>query len=41
MKKLLATFVLFFFSVVSFSQNEGKRENINDEKKKAKTIVEI
>lgn len=41
MKKLLATFVLSLFSVISFAQIEGKWKTIDDETKQAKSIVEI
>ncbi|MDR2236320.1 MAG: DUF2147 domain-containing protein [Chryseobacterium sp.] len=41
MKKLLATFVLSLFSVMSFAQIEGKWKTIDDETKQAKSIVEI
>lgn len=41
MKKLLATFVLSLFSVMSFAQIEGKWKTIDDETGKAKSIVEI
>jgi len=41
MKKLLATFVLSLFSVMSFAQIEGKWRTIDDETNKPKSIVEI
>ncbi|MFC7348445.1 DUF2147 domain-containing protein [Chryseobacterium zhengzhouense] len=41
MKKLLATFVLSLFSVMSFAQIEGKWKTIDDETKQPKSIVEI
>ncbi|WP_299179506.1 DUF2147 domain-containing protein [uncultured Chryseobacterium sp.] len=41
MKKLLLTFVLSLFSVMSFAQIEGKWKTIDDETKQAKSIVEI
>lgn len=41
MKKLLVTFVLSLFSVMSFAQIEGKWKTIDDETKQAKSIVEI
>jgi len=41
MKKLLTTFVLSLFSVMSFAQIEGKWKTIDDETKQAKSIVEI
>ncbi|KUJ50666.1 DUF2147 domain-containing protein [Chryseobacterium sp. JAH] len=41
MKKLLATFVLSLFSVMSFAQIEGKWKTIDDETGKPKSIVEI
>jgi len=41
MKKILATFVLSLFSVMSFAQIEGKWKTIDDETKQAKSIVEI
>ena len=41
MKKLLATFALSLFSVMSFAQIEGKWKTIDDETKQAKSIVEI
>ncbi|MGD1320012.1 DUF2147 domain-containing protein [Chryseobacterium sp. 2R14A] len=41
MKKLLATFVLSLFSVMSFAQIEGKWKTIDDETNKPKSIVEI
>jgi uncharacterized protein (DUF2147 family) len=41
MKKLLATFVLSLFSVMSFAQIEGKWRTIDDETGKPKSIVEI
>lgn len=41
MKKLLATFVLSLFSMMSFAQIEGKWKTIDDETKQAKSIVEI
>lgn len=41
MKKLLLTFILSLFSVMSFAQIEGKWKTIDDETKQAKSIVEI
>ena len=41
MKKLLATFALSLFSVMSFAQIEGKWKTIDDETGKPKSIVEI
>lgn len=41
MKKLLATFVLSLFSVMSFAQIEGKWKTIDDETGKPKSIVEV
>ena len=41
MKKLLLTFVLSLFGVMSFAQIEGKWKTIDDETKQAKSIVEI
>lgn len=41
MKKLLLTFVLSLFSVLTFAQIEGKWKTIDDETKQAKSIVEI
>ncbi|MBB4806261.1 uncharacterized protein (DUF2147 family) [Chryseobacterium defluvii] len=41
MKKLLLTFVLSLFSVMSFAQIEGKWRTIDDETGKPKSIVEI
>jgi len=41
MKKLLLTFVLTLFSIMSFAQIEGKWKTIDDETKQAKSIVEI
>lgn len=41
MKKLLLTFVLSLFGVLSFAQIEGKWKTIDDETKQAKSIVEI
>lgn len=41
MKKLLATFVLSLFSVMSFAQIEGKWKTIDDQTNQAKSIVEI
>ncbi|CAM2896939.1 DUF2147 domain-containing protein [Chryseobacterium flavum] len=41
MKKLLLTFALSLFSVLSFAQIEGKWKTIDDETKQAKSIVEI
>jgi uncharacterized protein (DUF2147 family) len=41
MKKVLLTFVLSLFGVLSFAQIEGKWKTIDDETKQAKSIVEI
>lgn len=41
MKKLLLTFILSLFGVLSFAQIEGKWKTIDDETKQAKSIVEI
>ncbi len=41
MKKLLLTFVLSLFGVLSFAQIEGKWKTIDDETKQAKSVVEI
>ncbi|WP_415328746.1 DUF2147 domain-containing protein [Chryseobacterium sp. MMS23-Vi53] len=41
MRKLLLTFVLSLFGVMSFAQIEGKWKTIDDETKQAKSIVEI
>lgn len=41
MKKLTFSFVLLFFSVLSFAQIEGKWKTIDDESGQAKSIVEI
>ncbi|KMQ65678.1 hypothetical protein ACM46_07345 [Chryseobacterium angstadtii] len=41
MKKVLLTFALCLFSVLSFAQIEGKWKTIDDETKQAKSIVEI
>ena len=41
MKKLLATFALTLFSVMSFAQIEGKWKTIDDETGKPKSIVEV
>lgn len=41
MKKLLLTFVLSLFGVMTFAQIEGKWKTIDDETKQAKSIVEI
>lgn len=41
MKKLLATFVLSLFNVMSFAQIEGKWKTIDDETGKPKSIVEV
>ena len=41
MKKLLLTFALSLFSVLSFAQIEGKWKTIDDETKQAKSIIEI
>ncbi|GAB0157601.1 DUF2147 domain-containing protein [Chryseobacterium sp. Alg-005] len=41
MKKLLLTFVLSLFGVMSFAQIEGKWKTIDDETKQPKSIVEI
>ena len=41
MKKLLATFALSLFSVMSFAQIEGKWKTIDDETGKPKSIVEV
>lgn len=41
MKKLLLTFALSLFSVLTFAQIEGKWKTIDDETKQAKSIVEI
>ena len=41
MKKLLLTFVLSLFSVLTFAQIEGKWKTIDDETKQAKSIVEV
>ncbi|ROI00615.1 DUF2147 domain-containing protein [Chryseobacterium daecheongense] len=41
MKKLLLTFVLSLFGVMSFAQIEGKWKTVDDETKQAKSIVEI
>ncbi|MFC3159154.1 hypothetical protein SAMN05443633_10369 [Chryseobacterium arachidis] len=41
MKKLLLTFALSLFGVMSFAQIEGKWKTIDDETKQAKSIVEI
>lgn len=41
MRKLLLTFVLSLFGVLSFAQIEGKWKTIDDETKQAKSIVEI
>ena len=41
MKKLLLTFALSLFGVLSFAQIEGKWKTIDDETKQAKSIVEI
>ncbi|WP_159075516.1 DUF2147 domain-containing protein, partial [Mycobacterium tuberculosis] len=41
MKKLMLTFALSLFSVLSFAQIEGKWKTIDDETKQAKSIVEI
>lgn len=41
MRKLLLTFVLSLFGVMSFAQIEGKWKTVDDETKQAKSIVEI
>ncbi|NIF04198.1 DUF2147 domain-containing protein [Chryseobacterium sp. Tr-659] len=41
MKKLMLTFALSLFSVLTFAQIEGKWKTIDDETKQAKSIVEI
>lgn len=41
MKKILLTFALSLFGVLSFAQIEGKWKTIDDETKQAKSIVEI
>ncbi|MBV8328563.1 DUF2147 domain-containing protein [Chryseobacterium sp.] len=41
MKKLLLTFALSLFGVLTFAQIEGKWKTIDDETKQAKSIVEI
>jgi len=41
MRKLLLTFILSFFGVLSFAQIEGKWKTIDDETGKPKSIVEI
>lgn len=41
MKKLLLTFALLLFGVMTFAQIEGKWKTIDDETKQAKSIVEI
>ncbi|UKB83116.1 DUF2147 domain-containing protein [Chryseobacterium sp. MEBOG06] len=41
MKKILLTFALSLFSVLTFAQIEGKWKTIDDETKQAKSIVEI
>lgn len=41
MKKLVLTFVLSLFGVMTFAQIEGKWKTIDDETKQAKSIVEI
>jgi uncharacterized protein (DUF2147 family) len=41
MRKLLLTFALSLFGVMSFAQIEGKWKTIDDETKQAKSIVEI
>jgi uncharacterized protein (DUF2147 family) len=41
MKKVLLTFVLSLFGVLSFAQIEGKWKTIDDETKQAKSVVEI
>jgi len=41
MKKLLLTFALSLFGVMTFAQIEGKWKTIDDETKQAKSIVEI
>lgn len=41
MRKLLLTFMLSLFGVMSFAQIEGKWKTIDDETKQAKSIVEI
>lgn len=41
MKKLLLTFVLSLFGVMSFAQIEGKWKTVDDETKQVKSIVEI
>jgi hypothetical protein len=41
MKKLMLTFALSLFSVLSFAQIEGKWKTIDDETKQAKSIVEV
>ncbi|MGU3376229.1 DUF2147 domain-containing protein [Chryseobacterium sp. M5A1_1a] len=41
MKKLMLTFALSLFGVLTFAQIEGKWKTIDDETKQAKSIVEI
>ncbi|WP_431610914.1 DUF2147 domain-containing protein [Chryseobacterium sp. 'Rf worker isolate 10'] len=41
MKKLLLTFVLCLFSVITFAQIEGKWKTIDDKTKQPRSIVEI
>ncbi|BAP33135.1 putative signal peptide protein [Chryseobacterium sp. StRB126] len=41
MKKIMLTFVLSLFGVMTFAQIEGKWKTIDDETKQAKSIVEI
>lgn len=41
MEKLLLTFALSLFGVMTFAQIEGKWKTIDDETKQAKSIVEI
>ncbi len=41
MKKMLLTFALSMFGVLTFAQIEGKWKTIDDETKQAKSIVEI
>nr|WP_315026928.1 DUF2147 domain-containing protein [uncultured Chryseobacterium sp.] len=41
MKKLVLTFALSLFGVLTFAQIEGKWKTIDDETKQAKSIVEV
>ncbi|AZB23185.1 DUF2147 domain-containing protein [Chryseobacterium bernardetii] len=41
MKKIMLTFALSLFGVMTFAQIEGKWKTIDDETKQAKSIVEI